>query len=748
MKILCYCLLFSIILTLFLHCSARAQEGREISGTEPLLSGEEAASALVKRVTPEYASKVAFSILPGQEKTLISGTSQGTLLISAPNVRECIRAYGYYLRHLSHVHLSWNGDNKTAARFVVPHTPLEVPKALPINFAFNYCAMSYTGIHWNREKWLSEIDRLALNGFSYVLVTAGLEKVWQNFLADIGAASSASSFIANPCFSAWWNMGNLEGEGAPVSQQLIDSEAALGKELVRRIQELGMEPVLQGYVGFLPHDFPHHREYILPQGEWVGESMRPAVLRPDSPFFREAANLWYKNLVKVYGLHAKSFAGDLFHEGGQTEGIDLTACARGVQRAMQDFSPGSVWFLQEWGGNPRKNFLSGTDQEHTVILALEKNLAQNTPLRRDYDGRRYVWCELSNFGANQGLYGGFGILEKASGNAEGASGFGLLSEGLETNPLFYELLYERINNREKICRKDFLERYALARYGSDAPALQQALSLLVRSAYSPTNRREGCPENILCARPSLDARQVSTWSDPEVFYNPEDIRKAGLLLLSESKANPRLMQNSCFRYDLADVCRQVISERARVLLPLCKQAFEHGEMNQFNALRDQFLALFSLSANLLATHEDFLLGRFLQGAAKRAEKGSRGELTRPLLRLITTWTSDISPLIDYSHRQFAELMRSYYLTRWQIFFRTLETSGAPGNCHREELANNGERIVRTLHDDDELRHFELTYPSTNISLQYTPEGDLRSLAEQILHSPIYQAHSEYALPQK
>ncbi len=732
---------FLCLAALFLCAPSRsdAQSPAPMSpqSTSPLLAGKEA-SELVKRVTPEYADKVSFYISPEQEKTLIKGTSQGTIIISAPCVREGIRGYGYYLRHIAHVHLSWNGDNKTAARFIVPETTLEVPPTLPLNFAFNYCALSYTGSHWSREKWLAEIDRLALNGFRYVLVTSGLEKVWQNFLKDVGDASAAPQFIANPCFSAWWNMGNLEGEGGPVSQQLIEREAELGRALVLHIRKLGMEPVLQGYVGFLPHDFPHHREDILPQGKWVGDSTRPAVLRPDSPFFPEMAKAWYRNLEKVYGTRATAFAGDLFHEGGRTKGIDLAACARGVQLAMQDFSPGALWFLQEWGGNPREEFLSGTDREHTVILALEKDLSQDTPLHRDYDGRRYVWCELANFGGNQGLFGGFGILEKAVSDAEGASGFGLLSEGLETNPLFYELFYERINNREKIRREDFLKRYALSRYGSDSPALQQALSLLARSVYSPTECREGCPENILCARPDLDVRQVSTWSSPEVFYDPEDIRKAGRLLLAEARVNPQLMQNSCFRYDLADVCRQVISERARFLLPCCKRAFDCGETEQFHLMRDRFLELFPLSADLLATHEDFLLGHFLQGAAQRAGRESQEELILPLLRLITTWTSDISPLIDYSHRQFSELMSSYYLPRWQIFFRSLETPDSEQSFHSEVVANNGERIVRTLRDNEELRRFELTYPSTKIPLLYTPKGDLLSLAEQILSLPLEQ----------
>lgn len=705
------------------------------SSTAPALSSAEAAAALVARVTPEYADKVTFSISDKKEETSIKGTKDGKIRISGPTVLECVRAYGYYLRNIAHVHLSWNGDNKSAAKFVVPEKKIVVPPTLPLNFAFNYCTLSYTGAHWSKEKWLKEIDRLALNGFSYVLVTSGLEKVWQGFLADIGCKNLASSFIANPCYAAWWNMGNLEGEGGPVSQQLIDREAQLGKAITARIRELGMQPVLQGYIGFVPHDYSRNKNDLLPQGQWVGGYERPTVLRPDSAAFPDMAKAWYKNLEKVYGFRATAFGGDLFHEGGRTGGADLGACAKAVQAAMQKFSPGSIWFLQEWGGNPKRELLDGTDKEHTVILALEKDLSETNRMHRDYQGRRFVWCELANFGGNHGLFGGFGILEKAAGDAEGASGFGLLSEGIETNPLYYALFFERLNNRDVIDREAFIQNYALSRYGSDKPDLTEALSLLASSVYSPTGRREGCPESILCARPSLTVNKASTWSDPNVFYDPEDVRKAGLLLLKAAKENPALLKSSGFCYDLADVCRQVLAERARAILPLCKEANDKKDKAAFKKYSEQFLALFPLTADILATHKDFLLGNFLDGAARRSP-GKPDEMTRALRRLITTWTAEITSLNDYAHRQLSELIRSYYLPRWQVFFREKSAGGKEGASREVVVTNNGERIVRKIRDDKSVQSIELAFPTAKIPLLSEPVGDIIPLAEKALAEPI------------
>ena len=339
---------------------------------------------LVQRVTPEYADKVTFRIDKSLEQPIID-TQDGQLRISAASKRECARAYGYYLRKLAHVHFSWNGDNKSAAQFVLPKNPITVPKALDVNYAYNYCTLSYTATHWDRKKWEQELDRMALSGYTHALVTAGLETVWQNFLTEIGyPTAKIAKFIPNPAYSAWWNMGNLEGEGGPVCPVIIQNEAKLGRFLVKRMRELGMEPVLQGYVGFLPHDMPANKikGRIIPQGKWCGFYNRPAVLQPTAEDFPRLAALWYKHLNKVYQYKGKYFGGDLFHEGGNTGGTPLKPAAQAVQAAMQKASPDSVWLIQAWGHNPHKDLLAGTTPKHTLILALDKDMSPKHKIGR------------------------------------------------------------------------------------------------------------------------------------------------------------------------------------------------------------------------------------------------------------------------------------------------------------------------------------------------------------------------------
>ena len=695
-----------------------------------------AAERLVQRVTPEYSGRVQFRLDP--ELSTPTLQAQGDkLLISAPNVREAIRGYGYYLRHFAQMHLSWNGDNRTAASFPLPNKAVEVPPTLPLNFAFNYCTLSYTGAHWSRERWMQELDRLALRGFHFVLVTPGLEKVWRGFLADMGCPwSSIVRFVPHPCYSAWWNMGNLEGMAGPLPRSMVESEAALGRAIVARALELGLEPVLQGYVGLVPHDFPHYRRYILPQGKWCGYE-RPSVLNPTSPPFPTAAKIWYKRLKEVYGYSGKAFAGDLFHEGGSTKGVNLTRAAREVQEAMQRHAPGSIWFIQAWGGNPLPALLQGTSQEHTVILALHKNLSPQANVRRQYGGRRYVWCELANFGGNHGLYGGMELLEKLTGDAGGASGLGLLSEGVETNPLYYDLFFERLNTREPIDREQFLTRYARSRYNSDDSRIIQALHLLADSVYTPDRQREGCLENIMCARPGLSVNKASTWSNPNPYYDPAEVKKAGHLLLQAAQDHPELLSLPTFRYDLTDVCREVMANRARAQLPRCKAAYEAKDAEAFARESEAFCTLIRETAELVAAHPDFLLGAYLQGACARTRQAQeRTLMRRALLTLLTTWRQGNSLLNDYANRQFSELLSSYYLPRWQAFFRTCRQELAEGveagAIHSESTGNNGEQVVTHWQDNAEVDRLERAFPTSTTPLLTQPQGDLLQLAERAL----------------
>lgn len=709
--------------------------------TQPT-SATKALQQLVNRVTPKHAGKVLFCVASGKA-TRLEG-KEGKLIVTAPTRSEAARAYGYYLRHIAHSHLSWNGDRKSAS-LILPDAPVNVPETLPFNTAFNYCTFSYTCVHWDKERWGKELDRLALSGYKYVLVTPGLEKVWQCFLQELGCPQkNIADFIPNPTHAAWWNMGNLEGEGGPVSQALIDSEAELGRFIVKRLRELGLEPILQGYVGFLPHNFaPKGTEgSILKQGQWCGYT-RPAVLQPTAQSFPKLAALWYKHLHAVYGITAKAYGGDLFHEGGNKGNTHLEEAAKSVQKAMQEASPDSIWFLQAWGHNPDAKLLSGTSPSHTVVLFLNKNMSEKGGNSFNFQGRRHVWCELSNFGGNNGLFGGIPLMENLEVEAGGYSGFGLLSEGLETNPFYYEVFTERLNDyRSKIDRNTLIQRYSQARYGCDNAHIAHYLGLLAESVYRPDQIREGCLENIQCARPSLWAKKVSTWSNPTLYYDTDKVEQAAReLLVAGKEVGPALTELATYRYDLVDICRQVMADRARKQLDRCRIAFENKDETALRKESTVFLQQIDTTAELLACSKYFLLGNYIEGAKRRGKtSGDKAQIEKSLRRLLTTWkAADSSLLDDYANREYSELLSSYYKRRWEAYFAscfdTLKGKAGEdtvGRFRGGSSTNNGENTKFRIEKNSKVEAIERAFPTAKIPLLSKSKGNPLPLAEKIL----------------
>lgn len=655
----------------------------------------DALTALVERVAPALCNRVQFAVDPSVSAITLEPNGGDSFRITAPDTRLAAAGLGCYLREVAGAHWSWCG-NRLNVPMPTPERVLRFSPAFSRTVAYNYCTLSYTMAFWGKQEWREELDRLALYGFEMPLVQAGLPKVWQLTLRELGYPEERiAAFIPDEAAAAWWNMGNLEGLGGPLPQERIEADAALGAYIVSEAKALGMKPILQGFVGLLPHDIAQYlpatfgEARFVNQGRWVDGFVRPTLLLPDCEAYAKVAEIWYKHLLNVYGLsQADAFAGDLFHEGGRTAGVNVTACARAVQAAQQKASPGAIWVIQAWHGNPRADLLAGLDPKYALIEALVKDQVRGHQYARTFGNVPWVWCELLNFGGNHGLYGGLesqmhlGELTQQPG-ASTLVGYGLLSEGLETNPLFYELFTGRFfMPSDKVMSpaemENWLVCYAQRRYGMAPKPVVDALNLLAKSVYKPLRDQEGCTESILCARPSWTARKASSWARGEVYYSARDTLKAALYLANAAKQYPALLQEETFRYDLIDATRQALSDLAR---PLLAQGAS-GKSAPY------FLETIRLTDKVLSCEPCWTLARY-EAIARR----TGGEAAaKALRRMYTTWSGRTGALNDYAHRQLGGLMRDYYLQRWQIFFASEadRTNPTPAyNALNDRFLNQG-----------------------------------------------------------
>ncbi len=318
-----------------------------------------AATGLIKRLVPAHASDFAVEVIPpaeGQDVFEVESRG-GKIVLRGNNGVSIASALNRYLEEFGRCEISWNCGNQLALPESLPPVPGKIRVVSPhrYRYAYNYCTHGYTMAWWNWTRWERELDFLALKGVNLALIIEGQEQVWINALQQFGYSDSeVRRWLCMPSHQPWQYMSNIEDYGGPVPPAVVGKRLALGREIVTRMRELGMDPVLQGYYGIVPSDFKKRfpDAKIHPQGDWAG-SKRPDMLDPLDPLFAKVAAAVYDAQTSLLG-GARFLAADPFHEGGTTQGIDLAACGQAIFAAMVRARPDVTWVLQSWQDNPRQ----------------------------------------------------------------------------------------------------------------------------------------------------------------------------------------------------------------------------------------------------------------------------------------------------------------------------------------------------------------------------------------------------------
>jgi alpha-N-acetylglucosaminidase len=110
--------------------------------------------------------------------------------------------------------------------------------------------------------------------------------------------------------------------------------------------------------------------------------------------------------------------------------------------------PDAVWMLQGWlfsslatfwTNDAVKAFIGNVSNSDIIILDLFSESQPQWQRTSSYYGKPFIWCQLHDYGANQGLYGQFQNITtsaiSALKNASNLIGFGNSMEGQEGNEI-------------------------------------------------------------------------------------------------------------------------------------------------------------------------------------------------------------------------------------------------------------------------------------------------------------------------
>lgn len=642
-------------------------------------------TGLLERIDKGASRKFVIERLKGEKDFFELDQKGNKVVVRGNNYVSIATGINWYLKYYAGINLSWNGMQADLPEVLPPVLKKERHETdLKLRYDFNYCTFSYSMAFWDWKRWEQEIDWMALHGINLPLAMVGTDVVWKNVLEELGyTREEINAFIAGPGFQAWWLMNNLEGWGGPNPDSWYERQEELQKRILKHMREYGIEPVLPGYSGMVPHNAKDRLGLnVADPGRWNGYP-RPAFLQPTDPQFERIAALYYREMTRLYGK-ASYYSMDPFHEGGNTSGVDLEAAGKAIWKAMKQANPRAAWVVQAWGANPRPQMIRDLPAGDMVVLDLfsESRPQWGDPAsswyRKEGFGQHdWLFCMLLNYGGNVGLHGKMAHLIEEFYKAKDSSfgktlkGVGMTMEGIENNPVMYELLCELPWREQRFSKDEWLEGYLKARYGKSDSQVSQAWMLLSNTIYNcpAASTQQGTHESILCARPSWKAYQVSSWSEMSDYYDPADvIRAAGMMV----DAAERFRGNNNFEYDLVDIVRQAVAEKGRLMYRVLVDAYKAGDRELFKLSSDRFLRLILMQDRLLATRPEFKVGRWLESARNLGSTEEEKDWYEWNARVqITTWgnrvAADDGGLHDYAHREWNGLLRDFYYLRWKTW---------------------------------------------------------------------------------
>lgn len=715
----------------------------------------QAAYRLIERVTPGYSNQFQLELIDPvhlQDAYEIAATGEKVIL-RGNNAVSLATAYNHYLKYVCNAHLSWFGDQlNLPEKLPLPEVTIKNTINGKYRVYMNYCTFSYSAPWWNWERWQRELDYMAMNSINMPLSVVGLEAVWYNTLLKHGFTDlEARTFLAAPGHFAWQWMQNLQNYGGPLPKSWIDAHAKLGKQVIERQLELGMQPIQQGFSGYVPRELKekYPQAKIRLQPSWCGFT-GAGQLDPTDSLFLTFGRTFLEEEKKLYGAHGV-YAADPFHESQPPVDTPeyLSAVGRSIHQLFQDFDSSSVWVMQAW--SLREPIVKAVPKANLLILDLNGGVSsQKDPCW----GYSVVAGNLHNFGGRINLHGDLRLLASnqyvsAKKQSPHVCGSGLFMEAIEQNPVYYELAFEMPTHADKVNIEEWLGKYTHRRYGLVSESAHKAWLNLLEGPYRPgTNGTER--SSIIAARPALNVKKSGPNAGLGIPYSPLLVLRAQGLLLKDAD---KLKASKPYRFDLVDVQRQLMANLGQAIHKKAAEAFATNDKAAFSLHSGRFLELLRDMDTLLRTRAEFNFDKWLMDARSWGTTETEKDLLeKNATALVTVWGADGDPLIfDYSWREWSGLIEGYYLKRWEKFYAMLQDHLNAGKKYTEEglPQTHGREAFRANNFYDQLGNWELGYVSTpNKARTPVTAGDEIEIAEKMYRKYLALAGEYYAKEMK
>lgn len=621
----------------------------------------------------DVKDNIDVAITGAEQDSYCITAENGTLYVKANNYISAFMGIYDYLKKYCGVQHSWCGNraiNITELTIFDGVFSREIEQKFRVYM--NYCTLDYSMCWWDFSRWEKEIDFMAMNGINMPLAVIGSEAVLYETLLEYGFSErEALDSISGPAFWAWQLMTNIEGYIPPKDKSYVYRRAELGKKILERYIELGMQPIQQGFSGHVPmlfkSKFPDAK--ILEQRGWCGFP-KTAQLDPLDPLFLDFGKSYLNNLERIFGNY-HYLACDPFHEGTPPKRWSwyLKAVGKTINRMYESFDSNSVWVMQTW--SMRKHIVKAVPKERLLLLDIN---SEKTLSNKNLWGYPVVAGMLHNFGGKNAMQGKLKLhcsnrYLKLKSNGANVVGTGMFMEGIEQNPVIYDLQLELLTSSKQIDCSEWLDDYIKRRYGKYSETLRKAWDILLETCYSSSNDyQENEVGSALAARPQLMPIRTGPCCYTKIYYDTKLFEKAVSLFKSVSD---EFGESDGYQYDLCDLVRQALSNRFYTNQSDFADAYSRKDIATLKILSEKQLNLLQDMDRFLANRSEFSLSRWIEDSHRLAgDEQEKKYFDFNARTLITLW-GDVygeNMLYDYSWREWSGLIGEFYFVRWKMFY--------------------------------------------------------------------------------
>lgn len=626
----------------------------------------------------------------GKDTYFKYSVENGEISITASDNIALCRGFYDYIKSNHYGMFSWNGNSINMPESL-PDTPVkEVVSPFMNHYYFNVCTYGYTMPYWNWERWEKEIDWMAMHGFNMPLALVGYESIISRVWKKMGLTEAEiGEYFAGPAHLPWMRMGNMCNLDGPLSQDWLDDQVELQHKILKRMKELGMQPICPGFAGFVPKGMKRiHPELDVVETHWVG-AFNSWMISPNEPVFLEISTNFIKEWEKEFGKN-NYYLIDSFNEmdipfpakGSKERFTQLSAYGEKVYNSIKAANPKASWAMQGW--------MLGYQREiwdFETLEALWANVPDDKVLLIDlaadycklkwtgqgsweyYKGffdKSWIYSTVPNMGGKSAytdvldFYAKGHVEALESPNKGKLIGYGTAPEGIENNEVIYELISDAGWSAQAIDLKSWLRDYTVNRYGETTADILKAWDFLLNSAYKEF---EGQPKYNWQLRPG---NKGTVPISQDFFTGIETF----------VKSSDKMSHNPYYLVDLQEMTAMYLAGKADVLVRLIDEQYLYGDTVQARFLESRFeTALLGMDA-MLQNHPTMRLDRWLDFASKSARnEAQKQQYLRNARRIVTIWGWG-APLSDYSSRIWSGLIKDYYLPRWKHYFDSRKTGVA------------------------------------------------------------------------